>query len=235
MADPPYQPSLFTADVVAQPATPWWACLGGCVAAAGVAEGERLARQRKAARSAELTRLALEKRQARLVAEVEPLVPLPRTVADCRSSGICPKFGCEFNVVLHVKDISDDAQTISVGGRGGNGHGASIATRRDRGGKVEMADLDAMVDAALELIDTLPSTCVLDYIENPDLMRVEDDETVNGPIGAHMTLAAIARVFGVTREGMRRTELAALHKAKRTPAADELAPDFVPADRLVRR
>jgi hypothetical protein len=221
----------------AQLAPPWYAVLGGNLAVACIAEAEQLAAaERRAKEAAAAAELAAK--QVALVADVESPVALPRTVADCRGPGICPKFGCEFNVILQITVINDDMQTISVGGRGGGGNGASIAARRNAAGKVTMDDLDAVVDAALELCDALPSTCMLDYIEDPSLLPTRDSDeegTEANARGNHMTLDQIAAVFGITREGARRAEQRALAKGKAAPDAEELAPDFVPAERLVRR
>jgi hypothetical protein len=167
--------------------------------------------------------------QVSLGLEVLPEVPLPRTVGDCRGPGICPKFGCEFNVVLHVTrsirqprgtDPGRSVETINIGGCGGKGSGESLASRRTMRGKVKFRDLERIVDAAVAACDALPATCVLDYIEDPDLIPSpakpgDDSDGRNASnAAAHMTLRQIAQVVGVTHAAVHNIESGALAKAK---------------------
>lgn len=162
------------------------------------------------------------------VVHEEPAVPLPATVADCRGPGICPVLRCKWNVLLHVTEVSSRAQTISVGARGGTGTGIGLATKRDRAGIVRMEDLDAIVDAVVALADQLPSTCTLDYVEDPDLMPGRENEEPGNPNVAHMTLNQVADVMGMSRERVRQIEMLAIRKTKRAEELAELEPGFVP-------
>jgi len=236
---PTVQKGLFD-DVANQLETPWWACLGGCLAAAGVLADGYIKRNQKRRRAAEA--MAERRRReseaaAQAALDVIPLakVELPRTVRDCRGPGICPVIRCEFNVLLDVRRI-ENAESIIVGARGGHGEGVSLAGKRNSAGQVKMRDLDEAVDAVVALAEKIPSTCVLDYVENPDLIPGRDEPEDGGQINtAHMTLKQIAQVFGVTRERVRMIEIRALHKLRAAESAEELDPTFVPVGALTAR
>lgn len=169
------------------------------------------------------------------VVHEEPAVPLPATVADCRGPGICPVLRCRWNVLLHVVELNSKAQTIAVGARGGTGTGIGLATRRDRKGIVRITDLDAVVDAVVALADQLPSTCTLDYVEDPDLMPGRENEEPGNPNVAHMTLEQVANVMGMSRERVRQIEMIALKKTERRARRAELEPGFVPLASVKKR
>lgn len=143
----------------------------------------------------------------------DPVVPLPETVADCRGPGICPVLRCRYNVLINISR-STNVETITVGGCGGEGNGASLPIRRNSQGIVRMEDLDAVVDAAVELADKLPSTCLLDYIEDPELVGSIEDRDIS--VRAHMSLAQTAHVLGLTRERVRQIEGDALSRLRRS-------------------
>lgn len=168
-----------------------------------------------------------------------PEVPLPRTVADCRQrpvkdengewvGGTCPKFSCEFNVVLHItrserrprgNDPGRSTETINIGGRGGHGKGDSLAARRTCRGKVK-SDIGTtkMADRAVELCDRLPSTCVLDYVENPELIESSSDAD-----DCDMTLEQVGAVLEVSREAVRKIQDTGFQKARHASGFDEWA------------
>lgn len=174
--------------------------------------------------------------------------PLPKTIADCRGPGICPLVRCRWNVLVQVTR-EGDSETISTGGRGGKGKGVSLtATRkatRTAAGKLSHAEverrMEALADALVETADSLPSTCLWDYVEDADLipgrgeLDADEDHRTGHAFAAHMTLEQIARVLGVTRERVRLIEIKALMRLRRHPEADELDPEFVPAARLTKR
>lgn len=160
--------------------------------------------------------------QTSLGLEVPALVELPETVSACRGAGICPKFGCQFNVVLHVtknrlrgkgKRRKPSTETINIGGRGGKGKGESLATRRTMRKRVREEDMDRMTAAAVDACDRLPSTCTLDYCEDSDLVTARRPD---GP-AVHMTLDQIGRVLRVTREAVRKILESAIAKVKESP------------------
>lgn len=173
--------------------------------------------------------------QERLNVTPEPVLPLPKTVADCRGPGICPILRCQYNVLIDLRHLGG-TESISAGGRGGTGEGQTLAGKRNSSGQVEMADLDAMVEAILDIVDRVPSTCTLDYVENGDLIPGRAEPDTGGPYNpAHMTLAQIGVVFGLTRERIRLIEIRALEKTRASHLSEELDPAFVPAAVLVRK
>lgn len=237
------QPSLFGPDEAAQLAPPWWACLSAALAAAGVAETEHLRKQAAQARRAQIASAAT---QRRLELEVPVTVPLPATRNLCHQApvqdedgawtgGICPVLSCHWNVLLDVKCF-DDTETIVVGARGGGGEGVSLAAKRNASGAVDMDDLDAVVDAVVARADSIPSSCMWDYLENSDLIESHFvDGATAGHWRPHMSLEQIAEVFGVTRQAISVLVERLLVRLKPTAAKLELDPAFVPTGRLVRR
>lgn len=160
--------------------------------------------------------------QTTLGLEVPASLELPETVSACRGAGICPKFGCQFNVVLHVtknrlrgkgKRRKPSTETINIGGRGGTGKGESLATRRTMRKRVRPEDMDRMTAAALDVCDQIPSTCTLDYCEDGDLIT---SRRPDGP-AVHMTLHQIGKVLRITREAVRKILDSAIAKVKESP------------------
>lgn len=176
-----------------------------------------------------------EPAQVPLALEIDPGVELPRTLAECHQpptrdedgtwvGGICPVLRCQYNVTFYVtrngkRALGQPTETINIGGRGGKGQGTSLSTRRSRERMVRFSDLDRLADAAVRLADALPSTCLIDYIENPDLIPAR------GPYSEFhaMTLDQIGRVLRVTREAARRHEETALEKVKGSPHVQDWA------------
>lgn len=153
--------------------------------------------------------------------EVES-VEMPKKVSDCRGPGTCPVFRCEFNVALSVtknrlkprrkgKRRKPDTETISIGGRGGTGWGCSLATRRTESGMVDAGHGTTYIaNLAVDYADSLPSLCLLDYIENPDLVPTKRPD---GP-AVHMTLRQIGKVLRISREAARKLLRSAIAKVQ---------------------
>ncbi|KAB2900481.1 MAG: hypothetical protein F9K40_09245 [Kofleriaceae bacterium] len=138
-----------------------------------------------------------------------PVIPLPRTVGECRGPGICPKFGCEFNVVLRVNEVG----SIQVGSPNGRGTGLtipldrSVALGRMTPERLEAA-IDKAVDLAVEVCEALPSTCLLDYAEDPDLLPLEEDERglKRGITHGEMSARRVGRVLRLNRVNVQAAE-----------------------------
>ena len=175
-----------------------------------------------------------------------PEVPLPRTLGDCRqppvqledgtwAGGACPKLACQFHLGVHVwRRLS--VETIGIGSHGGTGRkGISLALRRNSKGTVETEKLeDAIADAVVEMCDTLPSVCVIDYVDNPDLMPPRTKtkrRRVTLEEDRQMTLDQVGGVMMQTRERVRQIEAVALAKMREGIRAANV----VPVERLMRR
>lgn len=230
------QPSLFSFDVLAQLAPPWWSCLGSSIAMAGVAEAQRNHKRTRLERIKQNGEVRKQSRPLTLHILPEPDIAMPRTLGDCRGPGVCPVIRCQWNVLIDVRR-STDTETIVVGARGGSGKGISLALRRNADKQVDTEEIEeAMADAIVAVADQLPSTCLHDYIENPDLIPgVADPEDGGQANPAHMTLAQIGVVFGMTRERVRQLATRGLHRSKQAPEIDELDPSFTPEGEMVRR
>lgn len=221
-------------------AVSWWASLATGIAAAATLES-KLKRENERRRkiservASRQKKVRAPQRQSTLNVAPDPVVPLPKTVGDCRGPGICPVLRCQYNVLLDIRKLGG-TESIAVGGRGGTGEGYTLAGKRNSAGQVEMADLDAMVDAILDIVDRVPSTCTLDYADDPDLIPGRAEPDTGGPWNpVHMTLHQVGVVFGLTRERIRLIEHDALERSRLSSLSKELDPAFVPAGALSRK
>lgn len=147
-----------------------------------------------------------------------PLVPtelkLPATRGECRGPGICPMFRCRHNLALRVKSKGG----IKVDG---GGPGTTLRPIPLTRGAVARR-VNRMVDAALERIERLGTSCSLDLIEQRGRLSIEE----------------VAEALGVTEEIVRLEFLEAQHGVdialKREARAEKRALNEAPPATLVQ-
>lgn len=151
---------------------------------------------------------------------VPPLaeLELPAKRGDCRGPGICPVFRCSHNIALRVKSSG----AIKVDG---GGPGTTLRPGKHLGRVALSRRMDRMVDAILERVEALGTSCTLDLVER------------HGEMG----MAQICSALGVTEEIVRLDTLEGLHAveiaAKRAARAEQRAhtnPATSPAPQLVQ-
>lgn len=139
---------------------------------------------------------------------------MPATRAECRGPGICPMFRCRHHLGVRVKSKGG----IKVDG---GGPGTTLRPIPLTRGAIARR-VNRMVDAALERIERLGTSCVLDLIEQRGAMSIEQ----------------VAEALGVTEEIVRLEFLEAQHGVdialKREARADARARNEPPAATLVQ-
>lgn len=139
---------------------------------------------------------------------------MPATRAECRGPGICPVFRCRHHLALRVKSKGG----IKVDG---GGPGTTLRPIPLTRGAVARR-VNRMVDAALERIEKLGTSCSLDLIEQRGRLSIEE----------------VAEVLGVTEEIVRLEFLEAQHGVdialKREARAEKRALNEAPAAALVQ-
>lgn len=139
---------------------------------------------------------------------------MPATRAECRGPGICPMFRCRHHLALRVKSKGG----IKVDG---GGPGTTLRPIPLTRGAIARR-VNRMVDAALERIERLGTSCSLDLIEQR----------------GRLSISEVAEALGVTEEIVRLEFLEAEHGVdialKREARAETRARNEPPAATLVQ-
>lgn len=149
---------------------------------------------RRCHREATHARRLLDRERWAVVQTKLPLLPLPRTVGDCRGPGICPVLRCKFHLVLWVKDNG----SIKVGRAHEKGRTLKVGQRATDARLEHAADL--VVEMIDRLADVAPTACVIDYAEQARGQNADE------------TYTAIARVLGCGKQRARVLVLEAIEE-----------------------